>query len=147
MEDIAPLKILLAEDDRDDRELFEKALKEIPIATHLRTVSNGEELMDHLLKNSMDLPDVLFLDLSMPRKTGFECLIEIKEDKKLEALDVVIFTTSFTQGLELELKLSNTLSSMGSQNYIRKPAGFEQLKHTLHQELIRVIARPTAGGV
>ena len=95
----------------------------------------------------MDLPDVLFLDLSMPRKTGFECLIEIKEDKKLEALDVVIFTTSFTQGLELELKLSNTLSSMGSQNYIRKPAGFEQLKHTLHQELIRVIARPTAGGV
>ena len=147
MEDIAPLKILLAEDDRDDRELFEKALKEIPIATHLRTVSNGEELMDHLLKNLMDLPDVLFLDLSMPRKTGFECLIEIKEDKKLEALDVVIFTTSFTQGLELELKLSNTLSSMGSQNYIRKPAGFEQLKHTLHQELIRVIARPTAGGV
>ena len=86
MEDIAPLKILLAEDDRDDRELFEKALKEIPIATHLRTVSNGEELMDHLLKNLMDLPDVLFLDLSMPRKTGFECLIEIKEDKKLEEI-------------------------------------------------------------
>ncbi len=144
----APLKILLADDDRDDRELFEKALKEIPIATHLRTVSNGEELMDHLFKNSMDLPDILFLDLSMPRKTGFECLIEIKEDKKLEALDVVIFTTSFTQGLELELKLSSTLSSMGSQNYIRKPAGFEQLKHTLHQELIRVIAaQQPEGGV
>jgi CheY-like chemotaxis protein len=138
MEGNAPLKILLADDDKYDRDLFEKALKEIHIDTHLRTVCNGEELMDYLFENSMNLPDVLFLDLSMPRKTGFECLIEIKEDKKLEDLPVVIFTTSFTQSIELELNLSNTLSKMGAHVYIRKPPGFRELKQTIHEALISI---------
>ena len=138
--------ILLADDDIDDRDLFEKALKEIPIDTHLRTVSNGEELMDYLFENSMNLPDVLFLDLSMPRKTGFECLVEIKEDKKLEDLPVVIFTTSFTQGLELEMILSNTLCSMGAHVYKRKPSGFRELKQTIYDALISIEKiRLTAG--
>lgn len=143
----APLNILLADDDRDDRDLFEKALKEIPIATHLRTVTNGEELMDYLTANSNHLPDVLFLDLSMPRKTGFECLVEIKEDEKLKDLPVVMFTTSFMRGNEFEPKLTNALSNMGAQDYVRKPSGFTELKHVLHQALIRVIekARLTAG--
>ncbi|MEO6131126.1 MAG: response regulator [Saprospiraceae bacterium] len=142
-----PLSILLADDDSDDRYLFYKALKEIPLATELRTVTNGDELMDFLNKNAVNLPDVLFLDLSMPRKTGFECLMEIKEDKKLEALPVVMFTTSFSRGAEIEQNLSNRLSGMGAQDYIRKPAGFENLKSTLHEALIRVIekARLTAG--
>ncbi len=67
-EDGTPLSILLADDDSDDRYLFYKALKEIPIATEFRTVTNGDELMDFLYKNAANLPDVLFLDLSMPRK-------------------------------------------------------------------------------
>src|SRR6187551_2672130 len=89
------LNILLADDDIDDRFFFEKALTEIPIATQLKTVGNGEELMEYLEKNPTNLPDILFLDLSMPRKTGFECLIEIREDKLFEKLYVVMFTTSF----------------------------------------------------
>ncbi|MBA2611170.1 MAG: response regulator, partial [Bacteroidetes bacterium] len=99
MKDNAPFNILLADDDTDDCFLFEKALKEIPIATHLTTVSNGEVLMDYLLKNPMNLPDVLFLDLSMPRKTGYECLIEIKENKKLEAIPIIVFTTSIPSNI------------------------------------------------
>ncbi len=62
---------MLADDDADERFLFEKALKEIPIATRVAPVSNGQELMDYFFKNSMNPPDVLFLDLSMPRKTGY----------------------------------------------------------------------------
>ena len=136
-----PLTILLADDDMDDRHLFAEALKGIPIATQLSTVTNGEELMDYLLKKSMNLPDILFLDLSMPRKTGFECLYEIKEDENLKGLHVIMFTTSFIRGNELEQKLTNTLSDMGAEDYIRKPAGFEQLKQTLHEALIRAIER------
>jgi len=132
------LNILLADDDTDDRNFFEKALKEIPIATRLTTVRDGEDLMNYLLKNSMDLPDVLFLDLSMPRKTGYECLLEIKEDKKLENLTVIIFTTSFTKGNELEMLLKKTLSGMGAEVYIRKPSGFEHYKHTIQNVLISV---------
>ena len=138
---MTPLTILLADDDLDDRHLFAEALKEIPIATQLSTVTNGEELMNYLLKNPMDLPDILFLDLSMPRKTGFECLYEIKEDENLKGLHVIMFTTSFIRGYEFELKLKNTLSGMGAEDYIRKPAGFEQLKHTIHEAIIQAIER------
>src|SRR5450759_3766148 len=91
------LNILLADDDTDDCFFFDKALRETPIATHLTIVHDGEQLMDYLSKNSEHLPDVLFLDLSMPRKTGFECLSEIKENKKLKDLPVVMFSTSFPQ--------------------------------------------------
>ena len=141
MKDNTPINIMLADDDREDCYLFEKALKEIPIATHLRTVSNGEDLMDYLYKNSTNLPDVLFLDLSMPQKTGYECLIEIKEDKKLEALHVAIFTTSFTQVIDVEENLKKTLSKMGSQNYIRKPADFKDLVHLIHQAINKAIEK------
>ena len=136
-----PINILLADDDIDDRFFFAKALAEIPIATKLITVANGEELMDYLLLDTTNLPDVLFLDLSMPRKTGFECLVEIKNDKKLEVLDVIMFTTSYTRALELEVQLSNTLSKMGAQDYIRKPANFEQLKDILHTTLKRIVEK------
>jgi len=141
MKDNNPINIMLADDDKEDCYLFEKALKEIPIATSLITVSNGEDLMDYLYKNSTNLPDVLFLDLSMPQKTGFECLIEIKEDKKLEALHVAIFTTSFTQVIDVEHNLKKTLSNMGSQNYIRKPSGFKELIHLIHQALNKVMEK------
>ena len=65
------MKILLADDDLDDLFFFKKALSEIPIETELTTAHDGEELMAYLTENSDHLPDVLFLDLSMPRKTGF----------------------------------------------------------------------------
>jgi len=132
---------LLTDDDADDRFLFEKAIKEIPIATHLITVNNGEELMGYLSKNSMNLPDVLFLDLSMPRKTGYECLIEIKENKKLEAIPIVVFTTSLPSNIRTEVTLSNTMVKLGAQYYVSKPSDFDQLKHVIHEALIRVIEK------
>ena len=136
-----PLRILFADDDMDDRFFFDKALKEIPIVTTLKTVNNGEQLMDYLIENVTDLPDVLFLDLSMPRKTGFECLVEIKENEKLTALPVVMFTTSFTRGIDLEHNLINTLSRMGAQDYIRKPGDFAEFKSVIHQALIKLIEK------
>lgn len=136
----APLNILLADDDMDDRFFFDKALKEIPIASELIIVNNGEELMKYLLENETQLPDVLFLDLSMPRKTGFECLAEIKENEKLKGLTVIMLTTSFTRGFDLEDNLRNTLLKMGAQAYIRKPAGFEELKEVIKQALTGIPA-------
>lgn len=132
---------MLADDDADERFLFEKALKEIPIATRVAPVSNGQELMDYFFKNSMNPPDVLFLDLSMPRKTGYECLIEIKENKKLEAIPIIGFTTSIPSNIGAEMKLSNTLIKFGGLDYIRKPADFGQFTHVIHQALIRVIEK------
>jgi len=133
-----PLKILLADDDMDDRIFFDKALQEIPVITSLHTVNNGEELMEYLTKTEDRLPDVLFLDLSMPRKTGFECLAEIKENDKFKKLTVIMFSTSFTRGTELEDNLKTTLSRMGAQEYIRKPGDFAEYRSVIHHVLNRV---------
>lgn len=138
---LAVLNVLLADDDADDRFLFDKALKEITIATQLTSVQDGEQLMSYLSDNNDNLPDIIFLDLSMPRKTGFECLTEIKEDKKLQNISVVVFTTSFGRGIEYEQGLINTLSAIGSLEYIRKPNDFGQLKQIIQKTLATLIEK------
>ncbi len=130
-----PLRILLADDDIDDCLFFDKALKGIPIATHLTTVRDGDELMNYLFENSENLPTILFLDLSMPRKTGFECLSEIKESEKLKNLPVIIFTTSSGPNFHYENHLINILSRVGSGDYVRKPTDISQLQQIIHQAL------------
>jgi CheY-like chemotaxis protein len=130
-----PIHILLADDDIDDRGFFEKALLEIPIACQLTMVQDGEQLMDYLNKHTMELPDVLFLDLSMPRKTGFECLTEIKENLLFSDLSVVVFTTSLTTNPDFEQTMIRLLSGIGAHEYIRKPSGFDHLKEIIHRVL------------
>ncbi|MEO6539940.1 MAG: response regulator [Ferruginibacter sp.] len=135
----APLHILLADDDLDDRTFFEKALGELSMGTRLSTINNGEQLMEYLFIHADQLPDVLFLDLSMPHKTGFECLAEIKSNEKLSALTVIMFTTSFTRGIDLEDNLKNTLYKMGARDYIRKPDDFNVLKQVICEALTGII--------
>ena len=137
----APLNILLADDDLDDRIFFERALNELSLVTTLTTVNNGEQLMQYLTDHADQLPDVLFLDLSMPRKTGFECLAEIKENERLNGLSVIMFTTSFTRGIDLEDNLKNTLTRMGAEDYIRKPGDYQELKQVIQHALISIRAK------
>jgi CheY-like chemotaxis protein len=121
--------ILLADDDKDDSDLFQDVLKELPVPSQLTTVFNGEQLMQYLQSNKAQLPDILFLDLNMPRKNGFECLGELKGDKALLHIPVVIFTTSS------EPSVINLLYNAGAQFYIRKPNKIEQLKKLIHLAL------------
>jgi CheY-like chemotaxis protein len=136
-----PLKILLAEDDRDDRFFFEKALKEINIGTQLATVNDGDELMDYLFKNIHQLPDIIFLDLSMPRKTGYECLAEMKEDILLKEIPVVMFSTFYARDINYEKDMINMLGEIGAHDYIRKPGSFEQLKIVIKNALNKIIEK------
>jgi CheY-like chemotaxis protein len=121
--------ILLADDDKDDNALFREVLAELPISTELTTVSNGEQLMQLLNEKKDQLPDILFLDLNMPRKNGFECLAELKRDEKLKRLTVIIFTTSNEKGI-MDLLYKN-----GAQYYIRKPNNYDELKKMIHLAL------------
>ena len=136
-----PLNILLAEDDLDDQVFFEKALFELPISTKLTTVKDGEQLMEYLSANSGNASstDILFLDLSMPCKTGVECLVEIKENAKFKKLQVVMFTCSFTSCIHFEQHLINTLERIGADGFIRKPESFDQLKNLIETTLSRLI--------
>jgi CheY-like chemotaxis protein len=121
--------ILLADDDKDDGILFQEILDEIPLSTQLTTVYNGEQLMK-LLNEKEPLPDILFLDLNMPRKNGLECLKEIRLTEKLKGLPVIIFSTSY------ESEIVNRLYKNGAQYYIRKPTDFTQFKKVIYQALI-----------
>ena len=132
------LNILLAEDDQDDRDFFDEALKEILIPVHLTTVYDGEQLMNYLYKNSEHLPNVIFLDLNMPRKNGFECLCEIKENEKLKGLLVVMFSTSFPRDCQYEEDMINRLLKIGAYDFIRKSDNLAQLKQFIHQVINRV---------
>ena len=125
---ITPLNVLLADDDRDDRFFFDKVIREIPIRTRLVTIDDGEKLMSYLSENSKTLPDVLFLDLNMPRKNGSECLAEIKQNEKLKWLPVIIYSTSMYEDV------ADLLYNNGAHYYVRKTDLIE-LEKVLHHVL------------
>jgi CheY-like chemotaxis protein len=133
------LKILLADDDIDDRFFFAKALNELSIKTHLTTVHDGEQLMDYLSEHLKNLPDVLFLDLSMPRKSGFECLAEIKEHAVFKAIPVIMFSTSYPRDTNYEQSMIKMLFNIGANDFIRKPSDFSLLKNILQLSLNKLI--------
>lgn len=113
--------LLLADDDEDDRMFFKDALKDSGLPVELRMVFDGVELMEYLKSGGVKLPDLLFLDLNMPRKTGYECLEEIKRDRKLQQLPVIIFSTS------CDKKIAEQLYANGAHYCIRKPGDFDKL--------------------
>lgn len=139
----APIKILLAEDDTDDRLFFNKALREIAVITQLTMVNDGEALMTYLLSNLENLPDLLFLDLSMPRKTGFECLIEIKENSSLKDVPVIVFSTSYTRDIGYEQEMIDRLKKIGALSFIRKASDFAQTKQIIQHALDTVSKKIT----
>lgn len=121
--------ILLADDDNDDCLLFKDALEELPLSAALTTVFDGDQLMQLLKKEDTVLPDILFLDLNMPRKNGFQCLLEIKKDEKLHNVPVIIFSTSY------EPDIATQLYKNGALHYIQKPNEFSKLKHVIYDAI------------
>ena len=130
-------KLLLADDDIDDVAFFREALEELPFTSRLAAVNDGVELMQFLNTELMELPDMLFLDLNMPRKNGYECLAEIKSDDKLKRLPVVIISTSF------EHDVAQLLYKNGADFYLCKPADFTLLKQFIHKAIDLVTSLPT----
>ena len=121
------IKILLAEDDQDDCYLFKLALDELPLSFELTVVPNGEILMEYFYLKKGKRPDVLFMDLNMPRKNGFQCLSEIRRNVYLKQLPVIVYSTSLQQDVV------NLLYINGAQHYFRKPNDFHLLKKLIYQ--------------
>ena len=134
------LNILLCDDDKDDCEFFKEALDELCLPTALTFLHDGEQLMQLFCDKTLDLPDVLFLDLNMPRKNGFACLVEINSNPELKVLPVIILSTSFDN------KMAEILYKNGARHFICKPSDYPQLKHLIQQALASIaeenIAQP-----
>jgi len=119
------IHIILADDDEDDRLLFTDAFSELRINTKVNTFNDGVELMDYLNSPDAVLPNVLFLDLNMPKKNGIECLYEIKQNNKFSDIAIAIFSTSSS-----EEHIEETFVQ-GANIYIKKPSDFATLKKVL----------------
>lgn len=132
-----PIVILMADDDEDDRLLTKDALEENLIVNDLYFVEDGEELMDYLHHRnqysnykSSPVPNLILLDLNMPRKDGREALEEIKNDPELRKIPVVVLTTSKAE--EDVLKTYD----LGVNSFITKPVEFESFV-----EIIKTLGR------
>lgn len=121
---IMPIEVLLVEDNPGDAELTRIALEDSKISVNLNVVEDGVEAMAFLRKqdkySNVPHPDIVLLDLNLPRKDGREVLAEIKTDDYLKRIPVVVLTTS--QAEEDILKAYN----LAANCYITKPVDFDQ---------------------
>jgi chemotaxis family two-component system response regulator Rcp1 len=124
-----PINILLVEDNPGDIRLTEEAFKEGKIKNKLTVVTDGEEAMCYLLKDGKykeaHLPDIILLDLNLPKKSGYEVLTEIKSDPNLKCIPVIILTTSSSQQDILQTYSDH------ANCYITKPVDFDQFIHVI----------------
>ncbi len=136
---MTPLKLYLADDDIDDRELFIDALKEIPLNPETLQFENGIDLMADLFSDR-PLPDAVYLDLHMPMMDGFECLEDIRNVSEFSQIQIIIYSTSHIK------EQIDGLRESGANQYIRKPSSFNQLKTLLYQSL-KLVGAHTDGKV
>lgn len=130
------IHILLADDDKDDVFFFKRALKEITIPYRFTYSEDGEKLMQYLNTTISDLPDVIFLDLNMPRKTGTACLEEIKSSEKLKHIPIVIYSTSYLP------EVADVLYEKGAHYYMQK-CDFLELPKEIKKALKLLLANPS----
>ncbi len=123
------LNIFLAEDDKEDCDLFKEALDELDIASTVTIFADGEQLVKQLTRKRSKLPDVLFLDLNMPRKNGFATLGAIKRNEKLDQIPVIILSSAHE-----DFSASQVFSD-AAHYYIRKPSEFAELKKLISKAL------------
>ena len=116
------IRVFLADDDEDDCLLFQDALQDVDKNIELIVSRDGVELMKVLKEKVPPPPRVLFLDLNMPRKNGFECLKEMKSNAKFKDIPIVVFSTS---GDSEHIKKT---FEEGANHYARKPGNFVLLR-------------------
>lgn len=93
----SPFRILIADDDNDDVQLTRDCFQINKLPVHINEVGDGQLLIEHLRSETTTLPQLILLDLNMPRKSGLEALEEIKSDNIFRKIPVVIFSTSNAQ--------------------------------------------------
>ena len=119
-----PAHILLVEDSPSDVAMTVAALREGRIANDMHVAGDGEEALDYLFRRGefrdAQRPDLILLDLNLPKKDGREVLAEVKADDNLKVIPVVVLTTSAAESDVLRMY------KLHANSYITKPVGFEQ---------------------
>ncbi len=120
---------MIVDDDADDRDFFCHVLEEIDSSIECIVAVNGEDALNVLRKDAIQLPDFIFLDLNMPKMDGRKCLAELKKDVKLKNIPVIIFTTSSDR------KDVEVTHKLGATYFLTKPSDL----NILQKEIIFVM--------
>jgi len=134
--DISNQLIFLAEDDADNCELFAEALQKVSATSILEQAEDGVVLLQKLYAATR-IPDVIFLDLNMPRKNGWECIAEIKATPRFQDIPVVIFSASSRE------RDKEQLYQAGATLFIVKPDCFQHLIQVIRDVLLYISAHKT----
>ena len=126
---LSTIEVLLVEDDPGDVELTQESLLDSELKINQTVVNDGVEAFDYLRKQNgyakATRPDLILLDLNMPRKDGREVLAELKMDDNLKTIPVVVLTTS-----EADQDILKSYG-LGCNSYVTKPVGLEQFSRVI----------------
>ena len=119
--------LLLVEDNPSDEELTLRSLKKHNIVNEVIVARDGVEAIEYLLDDSKQLPDLVLLDLKLPRLSGLEVLQRIRNEERTKMLPVVVLTSSSQD--------EDIVSSyrMGANSYVRKPVRFSDFSEAVRQ--------------
>ncbi|MBT1702412.1 response regulator [Chryseosolibacter indicus] len=122
-------RLLIIDDDLEDQEIFMEALKEVNASISCYSANTGEDAFRQLETNFTVLPDLIFLDLNMPKLNGKQVLKEIKKNPKLLNIPVIMYSTSFAPR-DIE-----EIGQLGAVHHLLKPSRFDDLCSALKQIL------------
>lgn len=124
------LNIFIAEDDNDDFEIFKEAIEHILPKFNLLRSSDGKAFLESFSNNVK--PDLIFLDLNIPKKNGVECLVELRKNKSLRSTPIIIYSTS-SNFEDIDVCYKN-----GCNLYLVKPPSFNDLVTQLRKIFFRL---------
>ena len=126
-----PVELLLVEDNEDDVVIIQEVFADMRLATLIKVAQDGEEALAYLQRKGkykgVRMPDIVLLDINMPKKNGFEVLEEMKKDTRLRSLPVIMLTTS-----QREEDVVRSYAT-GACSYIHKLVDLKQFKHFMMQ--------------
>ena len=125
------VEVLLVEDNEDDLVIIQEVFADMKLTSIVNTVRDGEEALAYLQRKGKykvaRMPDIVLLDINMPKKSGFEVLEEMKKDPRLQSLPFIMLTTSHR---EEDIVRSY---EMGACSYLQKLVDLDQFKHLIKQ--------------
>ena len=118
-------KVLLIDDDAEDRQFFQEALEEVAPEIICITSGNCRLTIEQLNKKEFDLPDIIFLDINLPKISGWQCLSILKEHEAYKSIPVIMYSTS-SHAEEVKKAMQ-----LGAFCFFTKPSDFKDLKDAL----------------
>ncbi len=120
------IKVVLVDDDAEDREFFQEVIDELPYEIQLTMYKNGQEFVDGLVESKNSLPDLVFLDLNMPIKSGIQSLKEVRQMEEFKKIPIIaIYSTSISPQDQADT------FHLGADAYICKPNDYRELKRLI----------------